>query len=134
MKESILGSSRSVILRLVALAGFLFFIGIGTTYSQNYMGHEEAALTLRTEIQNLTNSVNASPFQFVGPEMYINTAPQIYANWWMMENVLEHLYTNQTTNVRDAIDAAYAKSGSVNAVNSFYFTQANNYVDDLLQQ
>jgi len=134
MKESILGRfDFSSKVRMVVMTGLFMLLGISATFSQNYMSNADALQTLRQELVTIKASLNVSPFVSTSPEMFANSAPQFYADWFMIETIYEYLQdAGNTADVRDGIDGAKNRGIAQLLASSVYFNNAHATLTDLL--
>jgi len=139
MKESILGRFSPSVLRVVALSCFMFFISLSSTFAQSYLSNEEAATVVRQEIvtfQNnaVSNNQQMASTQQIGPGMFAETNPQLYANWTLLENMMAYLHEfGANADVRDGSQGVYERTVQVdNSVNDIYFANAYEYLQGLI--
>jgi len=134
MKESILGRfDFSSKVRMVVMTGLFMLLGISATFSQSYMTNDDALQTLRQELVTIQTQLNVSPLVSTAPEMFANSAPQFYANWYMIETIYEYLdEAGDAADVRNGIDGARERGISQFLASSVYFDNAHATLTDLL--
>ena len=120
-------------LRIAIFTTAFFFVGVSATFSQNYMTNAEALQTLRQELTTIQNNLNVSPLVATAPQMFANTAPQFYANWFMIETVYNYLEeAGPAADVRNGIDGAKLRGIAEFLASSVYFNNAHSTLTDLL--
>jgi len=97
------------------------------------MTNDDALQTLRQELVTIQTQLNVSPLVSTAPEMFANSAPQFYANWYMIETIYEYLdEAGDAADVRNGIDGARERGISQFLASSVYFDNAHATLTDLL--
>ena len=119
--------------RTIMFTAILSILGVSTSFSQDYMSNADALQTLRQELVTINTNLNVNPLVSTSPEMFANSAPQFYANWYMIETIYNFLQeAGSAADVRLSIDGARDRGIAEFLASSVYFNNAHATLTDLL--